>query len=491
LKPRSTKRHDSGPPGIVISALRGGSGKTILSIGITAALKGRGKTVAPFKKGPDYIDAGWLALAAGRPCFNLDTFLIPPHRILESYRTHGTGCDLAVVEGNRGLYDSIDTDGRTSTAELAKLLGLPVVLCIDCTKSTRTMAAVVAGCRIFDADVDIRAVVLNRVAGSRHETILRQSIETHCGVPVIGAVPKLRKESFPERHMGLVPSHEHDWAAASVEMAAQTAGRYLDLEAVELLASCRAEIRKPETIPETNADTEGKAGPLHLPSGKEEKNTGDIPRIGILRDSAFQFYYPENIEALEATGAEIVWTSPLRESHPPEVDALYIGGGFPETHGAALAENETYRDRIRFLTENGLPVYAECGGLMYLGRTLVFEDRTFPMAGVLPVDFGFSRRPQGHGYTIVSVDRENPFYPVGTTFRGHEFHYSSILRFDGTAEDLVFSMERGSGFQGGRDGVCRGNVLATYTHIHALGLPAWAEALTDNARRYRKRRTSR
>ena len=475
----------------MISALRGGSGKTILSIGLAAALKERGRIVAPFKKGPDYIDAGWLALAAGRPCYNLDTFLVPSHRIVASYQTHGDNCDLAVVEGNRGLYDSIDPDGQTSTAELAKLLGLPVILCIDCTKTTRTMAAVVSGCRIFDSDVDIRAVVLNRVAGSRHEDILRQSIETHCGVPVIGAIPKLRGERFPERHMGLVPTHEHDWAAASVEMAAQTAARYLDLEAAERIASCRSEMRKPETAPDADAEIDAKAGPLHLSSEKTKENPADIPRIGVLRDSAFQFYYPENIEALETAGAEIVWTSPLHESLLPEVDALYIGGGFPETHAAALAENETYRDRIRSLAENGLPVYAECGGLMYLGRSLVFEDRTFPMAGVLPVDFGFSKRPQGHGYTIVSVDRENPFYPVGTTFRGHEFHYSSILRFDGTAEDLVFSMERGAGFQGGRDGVCRGNVLATYTHIHALGLPTWAEALTDNARRYRKRTATR
>lgn len=473
----------------MISALRGGSGKTILSIGVTAALKDRGKIVAPFKKGPDYIDAGWLALAAGRPCYNLDTFLIPPRRIVESYRIHGDGCDLAVVEGNRGLYDSIDPDGETSTAELAKLLGLPVILCIDCTKTTRTMAAVVTGCRIFDGEVDIRAVVLNRVAGSRHENILRQSIETHCGVPVIGAVPKLREERFPERHMGLVPTHEHDWAAASVETAARTAARYLDLEAVARLASCRAEIGKPETVP--FVDTEAQTEPLRLAPEKARANTGTAPRIGVLCDSAFQFYYPENIEALEAAGAEIVWTSPLREPLPPEVDALYIGGGFPETHAAALAENETYRDRIRALAEEGLPVYAECGGLMYLGRSLVFEDRTFPMAGVLPVDFGFSKRPQGHGYTIVSVERENPFYPPGTVFRGHEFHYSSVLQFDGTAEDLVFSMERGTGFQGGRDGLCRGNVLATYTHIHALGLPAWAEALTDNARRYHKRKTTR
>ncbi len=196
----------------MISALRGGSGKTILSIGIIAALCRRGKTVSPFKKGPDYIDAGWLALAAGRPCFNLDTFMVPPACVLTSFLSRSSHQAIAVIEGNRGLYDGIDIDGTTSTAELAKLLQTPVLMCIDATKTTRTMAAVVSGCEQFDRDVPLKGVILNRVAGARHENILRRSIEAHCGIPVLGAVPKLSRQNFPERHMGLVPTPEHPWA---------------------------------------------------------------------------------------------------------------------------------------------------------------------------------------------------------------------------------------------------------------------------------------
>src|SRR4030042_4407651 len=191
-------------PRLVMAALRGGSGKTILSIGIIAAWKKLGKTVAPFKKGPDYIDAGWLALAAGRPCFYLDTFLIPPRTVFKSFLCHSSAGDISVIQGNRGLYDGLDYKGATSTAELAKLLNAPVILCINSTKTTRTMAAVVVGCIHFDPDVDIKGVILNHVAGSRHESILRKSIEYYWGIPVVGAVPKLDRQRVPERHMGLV-----------------------------------------------------------------------------------------------------------------------------------------------------------------------------------------------------------------------------------------------------------------------------------------------
>ena len=201
-------------PGIVVGALRGGSGKTIVSIGLIAALSSLGHRVAPFKKGPDYTDAGWLSLAA----------------------RHSRDCKLAVIEGNRGIYDCIDTHGETSTAELSKLLGLPLLLIIDGTKTTRTMAAVVSGCSQFDPSVRIRGVILNRIAGARHESILRRSIEEHCGIPVMGAVPKLHKQSFPERHMGLVPTHEHDWARASISAAADMARKHIDLESVLRIA---------------------------------------------------------------------------------------------------------------------------------------------------------------------------------------------------------------------------------------------------------------
>ena len=458
----------------MISALRGGSGKTIVSIGIIAALRSNGIAVSPFKKGPDYIDAGWLGMSAGRPCYNLDTFLMPRTAVVRSFLSHCSPEDIAVIEGNRGLYDGIDTSGTTSTAELAKLLQSPVLLCLDCTKTTRTMAAVVDGCRRFDPDVQIEGVILNRVAGPRHESILKRSIEEHTGIPILGALPKLKEQHFPERHMGLIPTPEHDWAQIAIDRAAQVAQKYLDLKAIGGVARKALRFQDEEEV-------------FHTGPKRASLDEGLKPRIGIIRDSAFQFYYPENLEALEEKGAKLVYLSPLRTSDLPSIDGLYLGGGFPETHVEALSNNVQFRNSLKSLAENGLPIYAECGGLMYLGRALVLDGTSYPMVGLLPVVYGFSKRPQGHGYTILKVEAENPYFPVGSEIRGHEFHYSRVSEWMGTDEDLVFRMERGAGFYHGRDGVRYRNVLALYTHMHALGTPAWAESMVRNARLYREK----
>jgi len=472
LKQVSANQPPQPTPGIVVAALRGGSGKTIFSVGIIAALRSLGRSIAPFKKGPDYIDAGWLALAAGRPCYNLDTFLIDRDTILGSYHAHTQNTDFAVIEGNRGLYDCINTDGETSTAELAKLLGLPVILCIDATKTTRTMAAVVSGINAFDPGVRIGGVVLNRVAGKRHQSILTRSIEEYTDIPVLGAVPKLKEQRFPERHMGLVPTPEHSWAQPAIDAIRLVAQKHLDLERIQRLA---------ETA------TPAESGLVLRTKAAYVTSDPDRTTIGILKDAAFQFYYPENLEALEAAGARLVYASPLTDQHLPPVDALYIGGGFPETHARELEANTPFRNELKALADNGLPIYAECGGLMYLGEGLQLEDGDFEMAGVLPVVFGFSKRPQGHGYTIVRVEKENPFFPTGTTLLGHEFHYSSVMEWKGKSENLTFSMQRGTGFLDGKDGVCVNKVLATYTHIHALGTPNWATALVNTAKSYQQK----
>ncbi|MBT8369496.1 MAG: AAA family ATPase, partial [Deltaproteobacteria bacterium] len=236
-------RENTGFPGIVISALRGGSGKTIFSVGIIAALTRRGLIISPFKKGPDYIDAGWLALAAGRQCYNLDTYLISKETISNSFDCYVKDSDLAIVEGNRGLYDSIERTGQTSTAELAKFLDLPVILCIDGTKTTRTMAAVVMGCQHFDPEVKIKGVILNRVAGPRHENNLRTCIEHYCDLPVLGAVPKLRTQAFPERHMGLVPTPEHSWANTSIQTISDIISKHIDLAEISRLAGYRGSLK--------------------------------------------------------------------------------------------------------------------------------------------------------------------------------------------------------------------------------------------------------
>ena len=462
---------------IVISALRGGSGKTIISVGIIAALRKKKILVAPFKKGPDYIDAGWLALAAGRPCYNLDTFLIPEPQILLSFQEHTSAQTLAVVEGNRGLYDCIDLDGNTSTAELSKLLDAPVLLTLDCTKITRTMAAVMIGLQHFDAKVRIGGVILNRTAGPRHVGILTSSIEHHTGIPVLGALPKLKEDPFPERHMGLVPTPEHSWANSSIDKTAEIAEKYLDLDRIVQIAG--------QDMACDSGHYEHVMANL-TEKAKPQIHKAERPTIGIMKDSAFQFYYPENIELLEKSGANILFISPLNSQTLPPIDGLYIGGGFPETHAKELAQNLKFKSQLKTLAENGLPIYAECGGLMYLGEELILDGTHYPMTGILPIVFGFSKRPKGHGYTVLKVESKNPFYEIGTEIKGHEFHYSTVEKWGGNDKDLAFQMTRGGGFIHGKDGVCFKNVLATYTHIHALGLPMWASVMVKKAFEYKK-----
>jgi cobyrinic acid a,c-diamide synthase len=484
-------------PGLIIAALRGGSGKTIFSVGIISALRNLEHTIAPFKKGPDYIDAGWLALAAGRTCYNLDTFLVEKETVFHSFVSHTLPGDIAVIEGNRGLYDGIDLEGNTSTAELAKLLELPVILCINATKTTRTMAAVVSGCMQFDPDVRIKGVILNRVAGPRHENILKTSIEHFCGVPVIGCVPKLKSEHFPERHMGLVPTPEHDWANQSIDAMSQVAAEYIDLEQIIKIA-CKHKkddqklTQKDKTpdkrSPKSRISVDEPALKVGIP---ETSKDSDTPVIGIVEDSAFQFYYPDNFEALVLQGAKLVFISPLKNKTIPPIDALYIGGGFPETHAEKLAGNIRFKEQLKTLAENNLPIYAECGGLMYLGEELILQGNAYPMVGIFPVSYSFSEKPKGHGYSIISVVRENPYFAVGSEIKGHEFHYSSILKWHGRDRDLAFSVKRGTGFVNKKDGVCYKNVLATYIHIHALGTPAWAASMVRNAIEYKEHSRSR
>jgi cobyrinic acid a,c-diamide synthase len=456
-------------PRLVIAAMRGGAGKTTLSLGMTAAWRRRGRKVIPFKKGPDYIDSAWLSLAAQQPCHNLDTFLMGKEAVRSSFRRSATRQGISLIEGNRGLYDGVDVVGSQSTAELSKLLRSPVILIVDCGKVTRTAAAMVLGCQKMDPEVDIRGVILNQIARSRQEEILRKAIGQICGLEVVGAVPRLEKFSFPERHLGLLPPQEHQWIQKALDQAAEVSEQYLDLNRLAAIAH--------EAGPFVGGEMGGERAARTV-----LKN--DAPLIGVVRDSAFQFYYPENLEALSNRGARVMEVSAIGEETLPPVDALYIGGGFPETHGRRLAENVAFRNSLRAAAEGGLPIYAECGGFMYLGEKLILRDQEFPMAGVLPVSFVMEKRPQGHGYTMVEVVRENPFFPVGRRMRGHEFHYSRPVEIRDEEAYFCFQMNRGTGVDGQRDGFCRKNILATYSHFHALGSEEWAEALIQSARWY-------
>lgn len=454
------------PARIVISALRGSAGKTLVSLGLTAAWREQGHPVVPFKKGPDYIDAAWLSAAAGSECCNLDTFLVNKETIRRWFASRARPGSLAVVEGNRGLFDGVDVEGTHSTAQLAKLLHAPVLLVVDCTKSSRTVAAMVLGCRQLDPEVELAGVVLNRVAQSRHETIVRRSIESICDMPVLGAIPKLHHCRTPERHLGLVPPQEHPSREAVVEEARRVARRYLDLEAIHALA-CKA---RPFAVPDWTVPEPERAVPTGL-------------RVGVVRDSVFQFYYPENLAAFEALGAELVVVDSLRDSRLPEIDSLYLGGGFPETQAGKLSENAALRHDLARAIQGGLPVFAECAGLMYLGKELLLAGRTYPLVGALPIRFELSPRPEGHGYTVLRVGDENPYFSLGRRLTGHEFHYSRPHLIDDTDLKFVFDVERGTGFGNNKDGVLYRNVLATYTHFHALGVTDWAAALLRNVKR--------
>ena len=456
-------------PRLLLAALRGGAGKTTLTLGLLAAWREQGRRLVPFKKGPDYIDPAWHALAAGCPSHNLDPFLMEGDQIMAMVARHASQADALLIEGNRGLYDGLDAQGTSSTGELAKFLATPVILVVDCTMRTRTTAAMVLGCQHFDPQVPIRGVILNQIARPRHEDIIRQAIERYCGIPVLGALPRLKCAVFPERHMGLVPPQEHATAIKAVNTARDLAQRYLDLDGLWQVAVQAPPLPAAQPL----------AQPLAIPSPPVT--------IGVIRDSAFQFYYPENLEALEWQGARLVELSALDDPYlPPELDALYIGGGFPETHSQALAENVSFRNSVKAAALSGLPIYAECGGLMYLGETIQIQGEKFPMVGLFPYDFVMGKKPQGHGYTVLEVIQENPFFPIGTRLMGHEFHYSQIVPDPAAGAVMAFRVTRGTGMAGHREGLVFNNVLATYTHLHALGSPQWAPALVQRAREYQQ-----
>ncbi len=452
------------PPRIVVAGLGGDSGKTLVALGLIHAARKRGLETAAFKKGPDYIDAAWLRWASGRPARNLDTYLMGGPRVQDSFGLHASKVDLAVIEGNRGLYDGVDANGTHSTAALAKLLRAPVLLVVNAAKVTRTLAACVLGCQHLDPEVMIAGVVLNRVAGSRHERVATEAIESVCGVPILGVVPRIAGDSLiPGRHLGLVTPEEHG-SLADIEPRIAGIGE-ANLNVTRILEIAN------------RAETRG------APASRVSHGSGGAGlRIGYLRDSAFTFYYPENLEALESAGAELVAISSVESPRlPPGLHALYIGGGFPETHAPRIAANRSLLAEIRGRAERGLPIYAECGGLMLLSRSLRQNGGVTEMAGVLPCDVELCRSPQGHGYTELLVESPNAFFTPGLVVRGHEFHYSRVVQ---AAEGLLTScaVRRGSGSVASRDGIVVNNVWAAFTHLHAAATPEWAAGLIAAAR---------
>lgn len=450
-------------PRLLIAGLSGGSGKTLVSMGLLLLLRRLAVPVRAFKKGPDYIDTAWLRWASAHPARNLDTWLMSAQGAREAFLRHAIPGGLNLIEGNRGLFDGFDAAGTHSSASLAGILGAPVVLVIDATKMTRTAAALVLGCKALEPALNLGGVILNNVGGRRHEQILRSAIETACSVPVLGAIPRNASNPFPERHLGLVPPDEHG---------------ALDEMEQRLLALVEAHLDLPVLLSLAHS-----APSLTPNDHNHRKIPGASVRIGYVEDAAFNFYYPENLEALHDSGAELIRISALGSAPlPSDLDALYIGGGFPETHAPALSSATNFLASLRSACSAGLPVFAECGGLMLLARTLTWEGARYSMAGVLPVDVEVCKKPQGHGYAELQVDTPNPFFPVGAVLRGHEFHYSRIVETPQRA--TACAVLRGAGCDKGRDGLIQQNIFASYTHFHAGATPEWVEGIISVARNF-------
>ena len=469
---------------LLISSPQGHSGKTIVTVGLCNLLSQRGLLIQPFKKGPDYIDPSWLTIAAGRSCRNLDLFLVAKEKLVQTFEQACEKADLAIVEGAMGLYDGLDAQG--TTAEIARLLNIPIVLVVNTSRMTSSIAAMVKGYQLFQKGIEIAGVILNYVSGVRHEKKLKDAVEQYCGIPVVGSIPKDEGLRITERHLGLIPSSESSEAELSIERIGRKLESRLDLDQILTLARC-------SKAPQVSSPflKKEKTKKSSLPFKERDRGRGTARtqkvRIGIIRDRAFNFYYPENLEALAMEGAELLFIDSFKD-RLPKVDGLYIGGGFPEFFLMELEGNRGLRQDIAKAVHKNLPVYAECAGLMYLCRSISWNRRSYEMVGVIPSEISLSDRPEGHGYVVAKVINENPFFPVGLTIRGHEFHHSNLLPID----DLQFAyrIQRGKGIADKKDGIVFKNLFASYVHLHALGTPEWAKsfvALASKGKRATRR----
>ena len=505
---------------LLISAAHKSSGKTTLSIGLCAALAQRRLKVQSFKKGPDYIDPMWLSLASGRSCHNLDFFLMQNEEILSTFIEYSRVADIAVIEGNKGLYDGLDLDGSNSNAALAKLLAAPVILVIDARGMTRGVAPLILGYQAFDRDIRIAGVILNQLGGARHERKLRAVIEHYTDVPVIGAVHHDDRLAIVERHLGLMPSNEASEARAKIGVIAEAVAAQVDLDRLMAIAVSAPALPVPAVQAETFSQASANAPGFALPPASMQsspasgRGNSDIPergpspsfplpqageggepsalratpvRLGIARDAAFAFYYPDDLNALRRHGAELVFFDTLKDPHLPGVDALFIGGGFPEVHMQALAANRSMREEIRQAIESGLPVYAECGGLMYLSRSLRWQGLKSEMVGVIAADTVMHERPQGRGYVKLRETGKSPWPRAkdsAVEIRAHEFHYSTLENLAGDLE-YAYDVTRGTGIDGRHDGIVYRNVLACYTHMRDVGGNHWTARFVEFIRRHR------
>lgn len=433
-------------PRLVIAATQSGSGKTTIATGLLSALREQGIAVQSFKVGPDYIDPGYHAMASGRPAHNLDSWLVPEQVLPKLFAKAMDGSDIAVIEGVMGLYDG-GREGISSTASIAKLLKAPVVLVLDVKSMGASAAAIAQGFRDYDHEVDFAGVILNRLGSATHEEMIRSAMKD-AGIRVLGALHRDDSLKMPERHLGLVPAAENEREREAIESMGTAVAKSLDIEAILHLA-CLA--------PELEAE------PFDLGQVAERSC-----RIGIARDEAFSFYYPASLAVLEHEGAVLVPFSPLHDAELPDVDGLFLGGGFPEMFAAKLQENAAMRASIKKAAEKGMPIYAECGGYMYLMHSLQdFTGTEYAMCDVLPGKAAMKEKLQMVGYVEAELMGDTVLGKAGTKLRGHEFHFSEDA-VEGKRPLRFEKLRTGERYEAGAS---RGNVLGSYLHLHFAGCP--------------------
>jgi cobyrinic acid a,c-diamide synthase len=443
-------------PRILIAGVHSGVGKTTVTAGLVGALRARGLRVAAFKCGPDYLDPTYLALAASSDAPNLDGWMMGPEAVLATFADAAAGADLAVIEGMMGLHDgATPTSAEGSTAEIARWLGAPVLLVCDASGLARSLAALAQGYARFDPEVTVAGVIANRVGGAGHLDLLRQALTEP---PLVGGLPADRELALPERHLGLLRAEAVAGVDERLRALAAVLARWIDLDAVLAIAR--------------------RAAPLPTPAATRSAASSRRCRIGLARDEAFHFYYPENLRRLERAGAELVPFSPCRDAALPDVDGLYIGGGYPEAQAAELAANQGMQAAIRGFAAAGGPIYAECGGLMLLARGIrTVSGQRHPMVGLLPVEVTVHERLCALGYVEVQIRAPSLLGPAGTRFRGHQFRYSELTLDQGVAPDCVYQVQPRWGGHAFAEGYQRGGVLASYVHAHFASCPELAEAL--------------
>lgn len=463
-----TKMRGATRPRVFISAAHKSSGKTTLTLGLCAALHARGHAVQPFKKGPDYIDPLWLGMAAQRPCYNLDFHMMQRAEIEQQFARTSADARISLIEGNKGLYDGLDLDGSNSNAALAKLLGAPVVLVIDARGMTRGVAPLILGYQAFDPDIRIAGVILNNLGGSRHESKLRAVIEHYTDVEVLGAVQHDPDLQIAERHLGLVPANEQDAALTRIQHVGERIAQQIDLERLLAIG---------DSAQAFNAGFQ----PAVMSSAERV-------RIGIAHDQAFGFYYSEDIDSLRTANVDLVDIDTLHDQALPRLDGLIIGGGFPEIFMAALEANTALSVQIRHAVEGGLPTYAECGGLMYLSRSLCWKGETRKMLGVVPGDTVMHERPVGRGYARLQPTGDDRWQEK-EVIPAHEFHYSSLENLPSDSM-YAYQVKRGHGIDGQHDGYQCHNLLAGYAHRRGSGKQGWIAPFLNQVRAHKARATA-